>query len=103
MPDSRFKILTTASTPGPGDAGRTGSWRVERPIIDYNRCIPAKTGKHACHLCWLYCPDSTVSKAIKPEFDLQYCKGCGICAEECPAQAITMVAEENFAGGGDNE
>ncbi len=62
MPDPRFKILTSASTSGPGDAGRTGSWRVERPVIDMSRCIPAKTGKHACHLCWLYCPDNVVSK-----------------------------------------
>ncbi|MGZ6230655.1 MAG: 4Fe-4S binding protein, partial [Syntrophales bacterium] len=22
-----------------------------------------------------------------------YCKGCGICAEECPGKAITMVNE----------
>jgi pyruvate ferredoxin oxidoreductase delta subunit len=26
-------------------------------------------------------------------FDLDYCKGCGICAEVCPADAIAMVAE----------
>ncbi|MFW6113967.1 MAG: 4Fe-4S binding protein, partial [Actinomycetota bacterium] len=23
-----------------------------------------------------------------------YCKGCGVCAEECPRKAITMVKEE---------
>ena len=103
MPDPRFKILTSASTSGPGDAGRTGSWRVERPVIDYARCIPAKSGKPSCHLCWLYCPDSVVSKDIEPVIDLEYCKGCGICAEECPAQAITMVSEEDFAAGGNNE
>jgi Pyruvate/2-oxoacid:ferredoxin oxidoreductase delta subunit len=28
------------------------------------------------------------------EIDLTYCKGCGICAEECPAKAITMVMHE---------
>jgi pyruvate ferredoxin oxidoreductase delta subunit len=27
-----------------------------------------------------------------PDFD--YCKGCGICANECPAHAIKMKAEE---------
>ena len=27
------------------------------------------------------------------EIDYQYCKGCGICAVECPTAAITMVKE----------
>ena len=30
---------------------------------------------------------------IRPEVDLEYCKGCGICAEECPTNAIVMVEE----------
>jgi len=39
------------------------------------------------------CPDA----AISPNFDkniftwnYDYCKGCGICAYECPVDAITM-------------
>ena len=28
------------------------------------------------------------------EANLFYCKGCGICAEECPRDVITMVEEE---------
>jgi pyruvate ferredoxin oxidoreductase delta subunit len=28
------------------------------------------------------------------EHDLNYCKGCSICAEECPKNAITMSDEE---------
>ncbi len=103
MPDPRFKVLTSASTAGPGDAGRTGSWRVERPVIDYSRCIPAKSGKPSCHLCWLLCPDNVVSKELEPSIDMEYCKGCGICAEECPAEAIAMVAEEEFSAGGNDE
>ncbi len=27
-------------------------------------------------------------------FDYRYCKGCGVCANECPVQAIEMVKEE---------
>jgi pyruvate ferredoxin oxidoreductase delta subunit len=103
MSDPRFKILTSASTSGRGDAGRTGSWRVERPVIDMSRCIPAKTGKHACHLCWLFCPDNVVGKELEPTIDLEYCKGCGICAEECPAKAITMVPDADFIEGGNRE
>ena len=103
MADPRFKVLTAAGTSGPGDGGRTGSWRVERPMIDLDRCTPAKTGKPACHLCWLYCPDNVVSKDIAPQIDLEFCKGCGICAEECPVQAIRMVPEDEFATGGEDE
>jgi 2-oxoacid:acceptor oxidoreductase delta subunit (pyruvate/2-ketoisovalerate family) len=48
-----------------------------------------------CLLCWLYCPDSAVTLAGETftGFDLDYCKGCGICADVCPVAAIEMVAE----------
>jgi len=29
-----------------------------------------------------------------PEPDYDYCKGCGLCAEECPTGAIEMQKEE---------
>lgn len=76
------------------EAGKTGDWRSSRPVIDRSKCIPSKTGRASCFLCWMYCPEGIVTKAIPVEIDLDYCKGCGICAEECPAKAIEMVEEQ---------
>ena len=93
MKKNKFAEQISHSRPGPGDAGHTGSWRVERPLLDTNRCIPAKSNKAACFLCWMYCPEGVITRTIPPIFDFEYCKGCGICAEECPAGAIVMVNE----------
>jgi pyruvate ferredoxin oxidoreductase gamma subunit len=70
---------------------KTGGWRVERPILNKEKCIN-------CLLCWISCPEG----AIKVQdgkiagIDLDYCKGCGICAVECPpkVKAIDMVPEK---------
>ncbi len=93
MKTREFCNMISRSKPGPGDGGNTGSWRVLRPVINLELCIPVKTKKKACFNCWLYCPDCVVSKTIPPVINLEYCKGCGICAEECPTGAISMVDE----------
>ena len=93
MKIKEFAEKISRSEPGPGDGGKTGSWRVLRPVINLQACIPVKMNKKACFNCWLYCPDSVVSKTIPPVIDFEYCKGCGICAEECPVDAISMVDE----------
>jgi pyruvate ferredoxin oxidoreductase delta subunit len=93
MDKRKYCERISRSKPGPGDGGNTGSWRVLRPVIKLEACIPAKSGKRACFNCWLYCPDCVVTKTIPPTIDYTYCKGCGICAEECPAGAIDMVPE----------
>ncbi len=76
-----------------GEAGKTGEWRSLRPVIDRSKCTPCKTGRPSCFICWLYCPEGVVKRSIPVEIDLDYCKGCGICAEECPSHAIEMVEE----------
>jgi pyruvate ferredoxin oxidoreductase delta subunit len=86
--------ITASSTPSKGEAGRTGDWRVSYPVVDNARCTPAKTGKPSCFSCWVFCPDAVITKTIPVTIDLEYCKGCGICAFQCPTGAITMVTEE---------
>lgn len=96
MGTRQYGRKTSHSEPGPGDGGRTGSWRVARPVMDPAVCIPARRGAPACFICWLYCPDGVISRTVPPKIDYEYCKGCGICAEECPTKAITMVDESCF-------
>ncbi len=52
----------------------------------------------SCDNCLGVCPDNAIVKTGDPDapyaIDLDYCKGCGLCAAECPAGAIRMVPEE---------
>ena len=82
-----------------GEAGKTGDWRNARPEIDQTKCTPMKNQRPSCFICWLYCPDGVVKRSIPVEIDLDYCKGCGICAEECPTKAIKMVEEKKEVSG----
>lgn len=63
-------------------------WRVVRPVVDEAKCV-------GCKRCWVYCPETAVSMVDgKAEINYDYCKGCGICAEECLVGAVKMEREE---------
>ena len=50
-----------------------------------------------CDNCYGVCPDNAVIKlgpGKRFEYNFDYCKGCGICASECPCGAIKMVPED---------
>ena len=85
------------ASPSLGEAGKTGQWRTQRPVIDHSRCIPEKNNTQGCLRCWLYCPEAVIPKSIPVEINLTYCKGCGLCAAECASGAITMVPEAEAA------
>ncbi|HUT27377.1 MAG TPA: 4Fe-4S binding protein [Methanomassiliicoccales archaeon] len=66
----------------------TGEWRSKRPEVDKDKCTN-------CLTCWIYCPDNSVLVVDEKMVGFKYshCKGCGICANQCPAKAITMIEE----------
>lgn len=71
---------------------KTGSWRSARPRWVEEHC-------NQCLACWIYCPDMSikVEDGKMTGIDYDYCKGCGICALECPGtkgnKAVVMEEE----------
>ncbi|MHA1196022.1 MAG: 4Fe-4S binding protein [Promethearchaeota archaeon] len=49
----------------------------------------------------MYCPEGVISREDDGSFkiDLDFCKGCGICAKECPSNQIEMVRESDVKNG----
>jgi len=59
-------------------------------LHEANRCLSCGVC-FECNNCWHFCPDAAVIKRTeKYEIDYDYCKGCGICANECPCGHIDM-------------
>jgi NADPH-dependent glutamate synthase beta subunit-like oxidoreductase len=66
-------------------------------LYEARRCLSCGNC-FSCDNCFGVCPDNAVLKLGEPgeryAIDLDFCKGCGICAAECPCGAIEMVTEE---------
>ena len=84
-----LEIGCIVTEPGSARQYRTGDWRSQRPTYDFRKCIK-------CAICHIFCPEGCIGKNDWGHFetDLYYCKGCGVCAKECPTRVITMVEEE---------
>ena len=65
----------------------------EMALYETERCLRCSTC-FGCNECWIFCPDAVICERNGVfEIDLDYCKGCGICANECPVKALLMVPE----------
>ena len=65
-------------------------------LFEARRCLSCGNC-FECDNCYGVCPDNAVIKlgpGKRFEFNYDYCKGCGLCATECPCGAIKMVPEE---------
>lgn len=68
----------------------------ENALFEARRCMSCGNC-FECDNCYGVCPDNAVVKlgpGRKFRFNYDYCKGCGICANECPCGAIEMVRED---------
>jgi NADPH-dependent glutamate synthase beta subunit-like oxidoreductase len=81
---------------------RLKNFREVYPAIDPEAIIEEAGRCFSCGLCFncgnchMYCPDCAVkvSTAGGYEFDYDFCKGCGLCAKECPCHYIQMTLEK---------
>jgi NADPH-dependent glutamate synthase beta subunit-like oxidoreductase len=64
----------------------------EEAISEAQRCFNCGSCTE-CGNCYVFCPDNAIKK--DPDgygyiVDMDYCKGCGICVNECPRGAMNM-------------
>jgi len=72
-----------------------GGLDADNALLEARRCLSCGNCFN-CDNCYAVCPDNAVIKlgsGKRYEFNYDYCKGCGLCAEECPCGAIDMVKE----------
>ncbi len=73
-----------------------GGLTADNALFEARRCLSCGNC-FECDNCYGVCPDNAVIKlgpGKRFEFNYDYCKGCGVCAAECPCGAIDMVPED---------
>jgi 2-oxoacid:acceptor oxidoreductase delta subunit (pyruvate/2-ketoisovalerate family) len=94
----RFEDLNVAhfeKTPRLHPASPQGILDKPERIASARRCFECGICTF-CMRCYDYCPDVSIQMNAKTKeraIDYDHCKGCGICAEECPRGAISWVHE----------
>jgi 2-oxoacid:acceptor oxidoreductase delta subunit (pyruvate/2-ketoisovalerate family) len=72
----------------------TGGLDESTAQFEARRCLSCGSC-FGCDNCYGVCPDNAIIKLGDGsyEIDYDYCKGCGLCAAECPCGAIEMEPE----------
>lgn len=72
-----------------------GGLDADTALYEARRCMSCGNC-FGCDNCFGVCPDNAVNfidGAHGYAFDYDYCKGCGLCAAECPCGAVVMEPE----------
>jgi 2-oxoacid:acceptor oxidoreductase delta subunit (pyruvate/2-ketoisovalerate family) len=67
----------------------------DNALFEARRCLSCGNC-FECDNCYGVCPDNAVIKlgpGKRFQFNYDYCKGCGVCVEECPCGAIKLEPE----------
>lgn len=79
-----------------GFAEVLGNLEEDNALFEARRCLSCGNC-FECDNCYGACPDNAITKlgpGKRFEFKYDYCKGCGMCVEECPCGAIDIEDEE---------
>lgn len=79
-----------------GFAEVVGNLDEDTALFEARRCMSCGNC-FECDNCYGVCPDNAVIKlgpGNRFKINYDYCKGCGICASECPCGAIRMETEQ---------
>jgi NADPH-dependent glutamate synthase beta subunit-like oxidoreductase len=97
---------------GRADRARPGMLVPERAVSDFSEVVADLTWEQAvaeagrcftcgsctqCDNCLVFCPDAAIRRNPATggyEIDMAHCKGCGICAAECPRGAVVFSPED---------
>jgi len=67
----------------------------ETAIEEAKRCFNCGVC-NMCDNCLVYCPDTAIKRredGYRYVINYDYCKGCGVCVQECPRFAMTLEPE----------
>ena len=107
VPFERLNMAHFTSVPGKPDRHRSFEERrssfaeanlgltTNEALAEARRCFECGVCNQ-CELCLIFCPDIAIKRHPNGHgFSLsyKYCKGCGICVEECPRGTMTMTRE----------